>query len=344
MQYPIIDQPEGRRLYLLCWPDSTQWRIVLRGLMTAPTRGRYWDAKTGNVKSMQTFAEGAINLMDCQEFIDVLNGIKAAIEGIEGTQIDIVTQATASAQSQAASANAQAELNSVMIQAAQAQAIASSWSLSMAEATASVIVKNNVSVTLVPYDPMDVPPAAAITEAGFDDVPPIGDLELCGRIVYIVDSLIYMVSYLKDASQTVRNLSQNAALGLVEGILNAVYYKFFQVAPPAGASKIASMTSIIGLLSLLNPLFDSQMETALQFLVDERSTMICALWNGVHNDYSTAALRNELAVVLAGLPGLFLSLAMTYLDLSLLGILYLTPTGQDWSTITSIECDGLCGV
>lgn len=39
--------------YAVCWPNSEQWLAVLRGVLTLPARGRFWDEHTGNIVSAQ---------------------------------------------------------------------------------------------------------------------------------------------------------------------------------------------------------------------------------------------------------------------------------------------------
>lgn len=35
--------------YAVCWPDSPLWKIILRGLVSEPARGFFWDERTGTV-------------------------------------------------------------------------------------------------------------------------------------------------------------------------------------------------------------------------------------------------------------------------------------------------------
>lgn len=35
--------------FAICWPDSVLWRALLRGLVTEPARGFFWDEKTGSI-------------------------------------------------------------------------------------------------------------------------------------------------------------------------------------------------------------------------------------------------------------------------------------------------------
>ena len=51
MRYPIPADWDGESFchYSVCWPDSPLFRIILRGLLTEPTRGYFWDERTGSV-------------------------------------------------------------------------------------------------------------------------------------------------------------------------------------------------------------------------------------------------------------------------------------------------------
>jgi len=40
--------------YAVCWPNSEQWRAVLRGVLTIPARGRFWDEHTGSILEAQS--------------------------------------------------------------------------------------------------------------------------------------------------------------------------------------------------------------------------------------------------------------------------------------------------
>ena len=42
--------------YCIAWPDSTNWRGILSGLLSYPMRGRFWDERTGSIKAVQDTA------------------------------------------------------------------------------------------------------------------------------------------------------------------------------------------------------------------------------------------------------------------------------------------------
>lgn len=55
MKVPIPDDWDGVSWceYGICWPDSEAWRAILRGFITTPMRGRYWDERSGNLLEIQ---------------------------------------------------------------------------------------------------------------------------------------------------------------------------------------------------------------------------------------------------------------------------------------------------
>jgi hypothetical protein len=350
MQLPIPDLPAERKLYLLCWPDNVFWRALLDGFVTSPTRGRFWDASTGNIKEVQAFAQEAITLMDCEELITVLGQIRDAVSGLEAANVSIAISNSATAQSASesaaaaqASADAQVALNQVMVQVAVANAVASAWSQAVSTSVNIVNIRNQVEVTLPPYSPLDPPDSSGIIEAGYTTTPPASSLELCGRAVYLVDSSIYLFEQLYLARKGIRNYSYDAALGLLEGLLTALFYKFGLRPPPLVLGKVAQMAMALSLTSLLDAAVDQTLADAYNNLVGNRDILICAIWNAANEDLSTPAIREVIFSVIFLNDTTWRPLLWAYLDLSLLGILYLTPTGQDWSGVTSNECNVLCG-
>jgi hypothetical protein len=51
----IPDDWEGEYCkFAVCWPNSPQWLAVLRGVLTLPARGRFWDGHTGSILEAQS--------------------------------------------------------------------------------------------------------------------------------------------------------------------------------------------------------------------------------------------------------------------------------------------------
>jgi hypothetical protein len=55
MEIPIPNDWDGISFcrWAICWPESVLWEAILRGLVTNPSRGRFWDADTGNILEVQ---------------------------------------------------------------------------------------------------------------------------------------------------------------------------------------------------------------------------------------------------------------------------------------------------
>jgi hypothetical protein len=56
---PIPDDWDGETWECICiaWPDSPKWHGILQGILTAPTRGRFWSEDTGSVRAAQLIGE-----------------------------------------------------------------------------------------------------------------------------------------------------------------------------------------------------------------------------------------------------------------------------------------------
>lgn len=56
MKMPVPSDWDGESTcdFLVKWPDSSIWRIILRGLLTNPSLAEFWDASTGDVEQLLT--------------------------------------------------------------------------------------------------------------------------------------------------------------------------------------------------------------------------------------------------------------------------------------------------
>ncbi len=93
-QVPIPDDWDGEDTICACiaWPNSAKWRGVLQGLLSAPTRGRFWDAETGSVLDVQGIAweiwEKNMPLQDCGGGASIEVGIGALVGDLSVTRIN----------------------------------------------------------------------------------------------------------------------------------------------------------------------------------------------------------------------------------------------------------------
>lgn len=85
-QLPIPDDwneaTDGYVCVFLCAPNSRLWRAIIRGKIYELTRGRKWDADTGNIKDTQAIAWEILESMcmaNCQDIVDALNSIAVSL-------------------------------------------------------------------------------------------------------------------------------------------------------------------------------------------------------------------------------------------------------------------------
>lgn len=88
--------------FAICWPDSPLWRALLRGLVTEPARGYFWDERTGQIKPvLQLFRQTMDYNIELWEVIMACND-----NGLQEVADAIQALATATANASAtASAN-----------------------------------------------------------------------------------------------------------------------------------------------------------------------------------------------------------------------------------------------
>lgn len=83
-QMPIPDDWDGQatKCYVIEWPDSVLYQAILMGLISTPTRGRFWDGKTGTITVAQ-----AVGRQFYQTFLDLNNpgGTMGCFEQINAT-------------------------------------------------------------------------------------------------------------------------------------------------------------------------------------------------------------------------------------------------------------------
>ncbi len=71
MKMPIPDDWGGESFcdYSIRWPDSSSWRIILRGLLSNPSLVAFWDERTGDVTevidSFSQFLDGILDNLEC---------------------------------------------------------------------------------------------------------------------------------------------------------------------------------------------------------------------------------------------------------------------------------------
>lgn len=105
MKHSIPDDWDGTFCrFAICWPDSTLWRALLRGLVTEPARGFFWDEETGWVKDVLADFRQTVDhnldlecvIMTCRdatELIEALNtNFSALTQAIQALQLAVTVE------------------------------------------------------------------------------------------------------------------------------------------------------------------------------------------------------------------------------------------------------------
>lgn len=75
-----VEDTDGYMCYMLCVPNSRQWRGVFDGRISDLSYGRNWNKLTGNIKDNQEVARGIFESMCAARCDDILNAIMCICE------------------------------------------------------------------------------------------------------------------------------------------------------------------------------------------------------------------------------------------------------------------------
>lgn len=85
------EETDGWTQFVVCVPNSTQWRALFRGAVYNLTRGRKWDEDTGIIKDAQAIAWRIYDSM--QNCTDNLKVTRMLVAAILGEQVDLTDPA-----------------------------------------------------------------------------------------------------------------------------------------------------------------------------------------------------------------------------------------------------------
>lgn len=77
-----LEERDGYMCYVLCVPNSRQWRGIFDGQVSDIAYGRHWNKLTGNIKSNQEVARGIFESMCAQQCDDIIAQITLIAEGV----------------------------------------------------------------------------------------------------------------------------------------------------------------------------------------------------------------------------------------------------------------------
>lgn len=330
--FPIPNDWAGEEwaCVIIEWPDSPRWMGLLRGLITTPVRGRFWDGQTGSISDAQAIGleiEERNPVTSCNDIVVALGEIKTAILGIKvnsDTQVtiqtNIVTQITAVATAVSAS---------IAASQAASQSIASSfaWAEALAQSFASVKVWNNVEMQIRLLEPGVTPPPAAEEETptGISNTTQdMSSAEMCKRAFWVAYS----------GKRTFEKLLQIddwlyfTVLGAV-GALGDVIGEVANLV--AGGSRIGIIPASIlqQVAHMISRLQDNnEITIALTGIVDGLSDVdevACNIWDLMDNLASTQAIQDYVLgriISVGGINAEQASLALLSFNLNTLGALY----------------------
>jgi len=363
MSSPIPDDWDGQtwECYLVAWPKSTQWGAILRGFITTPTRGRFWDANSGSITDAQAVGrliteENAE--MQCNDLLTVLGEIRDKIADIDVTNQSQVTVQTninnnvnlvATLISQAIAAQSQSQ-SSVSISVANAQAFAYAWSQSFAQSLVGVSITNNYPSQLRPILP-DVGSEPTTEEQTSTGITPVhadpSQTELCKRVFWLLDNVRQIILRI-DAT---KNWINSGVLAVLGSVADAVTVSAITKAGAPTkrylipASVLLQAVHLIAQLITDNHFLDwiGEVKSAYENNFDSLYlSLYCAAAEGLATDEIQAGVTSEWANWLSNQVGV--AVMTLFFNLSVLASLYYEGAALDDAPDVPSEYAYLCAL
>lgn len=324
-QLNIPDDWDGTtwECYFLTFPKSVQWDAILRGLISIPTRGRFWEAQSGSILAAQAVGREIVKRnqeMDCNDLITVLQEIRDNIDQVKVVQEQNVSITT--------------QMSSNIAVSAQAQASAYAWSQAFAQSTVGVKIINNVSLEMRPLEPtvLDPPNAAEETPTGITATPQSTDTqEQCKRCFWFVYAQKTIYDYWYDTSVWV----QGSILALLGAVSDAVSVAALSGDPQQKAILIpaARLLQVAHLLSTFyyEGIIQECMTDLRDWMDANFADIICICWNGLQANTNTLVIQQNiiadyLSFSTSGNAVKFANVIPLFANLSSLAALYYVST------------------
>jgi len=362
--FPIPDDWDGDdwACVIIEWPNSPQYMGLLRGLVTTPVRGRFWDGRTGSITDAQTVGleiQERNPVTSCDEIVVALDGIKASIDLLDVNatlQIAIQTNIETNISNVAtAVADSLAEQTTLMIAqniaSSSAEATAMAWSESFAQNLIGVEIINNQEAQFRPIE-VGVDPPPQTEEATPTGITPSLEsdttLLICQRAYWLVRNFQLFINYVEAARQswadTVLGIMGVVASGLWVAALKAeIASKRFLI--PA-AVLIGFAHNLLKLIDseAINPVTDLN-----DWVNDNFSGIVCGIACDMGNEERTEKIQNEILAnaIGFGLSPNVASLSLLFFNYSSLAALYyvspiLDPAPLLPPPVTIAICEGCC--
>lgn len=321
MQVPIPDDWDGNtwNCYFVTFPHSVQWDAILRGLLSIPVRGRFWDGRTGSILDVQETAKEIIRRnaeMDCNDLITVLQEIRDNIDNVTVEQNLLV--------------NVTSQMATNIQVSAQATAQAYAWSQAFALSTSAVKVINNVELVMRPLEPgvIEAPQAEETEPTGITPTAhSMVDTEICRRVWWYVYTVKTIFNHWWDASLFV----QTSILGFLGMIATGLSVAALKGNPAQKAILIPAAVLLQAAHYLTELYYEGLIQTAFgdinTWLNDNWTTLVCEVYALVVAGTNTLAIQqaiiaNYLAYSIEADKSKFAPILLLFTNLNTLAALY----------------------
>ena len=358
---PIPDDWDGETwdCILVEWPDSVAWRGLLRGLVTTPARGRFWDGRTGTITDAQAIGreiEERNPIMSCQEIVTQLTAIKVAIEGID---VSNTAQAVATAEINQKIENHAIAIVDQMILQQQSQeqsqqslasAVANAYAFSQAFAQnwVGIEIKNQVNNILRPVGaPAFQPPTVeeTTTTSITNVVADPANVQLCRRVFWMLDANLEFARRLS----TIVSGFAGGLLSMGSALADALAVIVFRVAPEYSPIVIP-LAALTGTAALMARLYEEGVLTTVVsdmelWLETEFENLWCSLFNAAQGNLGTEYLQDLVVLSFSGyssVPGGAAIAKLTFNLTALATLFYVSDLIPSYPPIPSPYSDSWC--
>ncbi len=348
-QYPIPNDWDGVSwgCILVEWPDSEQWLGMLRGLVTSPVRGRFWDGSTGSIIDAQNIGLDILGrnpIVTCQAIVVALNAINATLEEMDVNVENQVVIQTAIANNvdlvatALATSLADQTLSLVAASGASASAVSSSyaWSQAFASSMVGVEVINNFPAQFRSCEPgVTTPPATeeeiptSITSVLESTVP----ADVCRRAYWLVAGGREFARYLYEAA-----LWYDGTILVMAGAVADAFWGIAALSSPTAKRYLMPASVLVTLGHNLNALkvkllLIPMLEDLKEYMEDNFNSLVCQIAQAMIAIDATADIQtmivNDFFLYYPTADPLIAGVLKSWFNLSSLGALYYVSTDLD---------------
>jgi len=273
MKHAIPSDWDGQTFcrFAICWPDSPLWRALLRGLVTEPARGYFWDEKTGWIKDV---------LADFRQTLDHNLELPEVFMACNDQNIAEALQAIATAV-------VQASINNSSSANASANACCEQTIINQGGGSVGVVTQPGTGQPIPIYgtQPPIVLPPGTIPD-GYETQEEY-DLDKCQMANLIIDDAIESVRRL--GAITTFNTIALAGL-IIASIVGAIIFP--PAAIPIAVGALIAVSGVTGVLAGL-----------LLGMQDRRQDLVCALYEGQTVDSIIGTVADIIDEIILLIPG-----------------------------------------